>query len=225
MASFPGRLSAIQKKVLEAFFARESGFFLTGGGALVGFHLAHRTTDDLDLFTTDDGAFARSRFVLQSVAESLNANVSTRLEAPGFRRVVLATATEAVVVDLVLERVPQIHPTKDVVEGIRVDAADEVLANKLTTLVGRSEERDLVDVMALERAGFRIEDALPLALQKDGGCTPATLAWLLSEIAIPDNTPLPAGVQPAELREWIHGLVARLRRLAFPGDRKVETGE
>lgn len=73
-------------------------------------------------------------------------------------------------------------------------------------------------------AGLRVEDALPLALQKDGGCTPATLAWLLSEIEIPDNTPLPAGVTPAELRQWLHGLVVRLRQLAFPGDGKAESG-
>ena len=38
---------------------------------------------------------------------------------------------------------------------IRVDPPDEILVNKLTTLVGRAEERDLVDVYFLERAGFQ----------------------------------------------------------------------
>ena len=47
-----GRLSALQDAVLEAFFATERGFFLSGGGALVGFHLQHRETTDLDLFTS-----------------------------------------------------------------------------------------------------------------------------------------------------------------------------
>ena len=41
----------MQKEALSAFFEREREFFLTGGAALVGFHLRHRTTTDLDLFT------------------------------------------------------------------------------------------------------------------------------------------------------------------------------
>jgi nucleotidyltransferase AbiEii toxin of type IV toxin-antitoxin system len=46
----------------------------------------------------------------------------------------------------------------------------EILANKLTAIVGRAEKRDLIDVMLLERAGYSIEAALPAALAKDGGC-------------------------------------------------------
>jgi hypothetical protein len=71
--------------------------------------------------------------------------------------------------------------------------------------------------MCLERAGLRVEDALPNALRKDGGCTPATLAWLLSELAIPDGIMLPAGISAAELREYVSTLIVRLRRAALPG--------
>jgi len=50
MDSFRG-LSPLQIDVLREFFTREQRFVLTGGGALVGFHLQHRSSDDLDLFT------------------------------------------------------------------------------------------------------------------------------------------------------------------------------
>lgn len=96
----------------------------------------------------------------------------------------------------------QLHPDKLERGHIVVDPADEILANKLTAIVGRAEERDLIDVMLLERAGYPVEAALPAALAKDGGCTPATLAWLLSEVKIPDGIELPAGVPPAELRVY-----------------------
>jgi hypothetical protein len=100
---------------------------------------------------------------------------------------------------------------------VLVDPPDEILANKLTALVGRQEERDLVDVMFLERkAALRVEDFLAAALAKDGGCTPATLAWLLSELRIPDNAMLPAGITGPTLRAYAAELVVRLRRLAFP---------
>ena len=54
MASSPDRLSALQYDVLSAFFrAAPVGWFLTGGAALAGFWLKHRTTEDLDLFATE----------------------------------------------------------------------------------------------------------------------------------------------------------------------------
>jgi hypothetical protein len=70
--------------------------------------------------------------------------------------------------------------------------------------------------MLLERAGYPVEAALPAALAKDGGCTPATLAWLLSEVEVPDGIELPAGVPPAELRVHLGDRVRRLRVLAAP---------
>ena len=73
-----------------------------------------------------------------------------------------------------------------------------------------------MDVMFLERNGQRVEDALAPALAKDGGCTPATLAWLLSQIEIPDGIELPANVPPQELRSFVADLVVRLRRAALP---------
>lgn len=49
------------------------------------------------------------------------------------------------------------------------------------------------------------------------GCTPATLAWLLDQVVIPEGLLLPGGASAGELREWIGGLVQRLRRQAHPG--------
>jgi hypothetical protein len=200
----PSRLGAFQVGVLQAFFRRESGFFLTGGGALAGFHLGHRETSDLDLFTTDDAAFERGRHALADLAVELGADLEVRQDAPGFRRFVLSRGEDTLIVDLVRERSFQLHETKEHRDGILVDPADEILANKLTAIVGRA------------RAGLRVEDALAAAQEKDGGCTPATLAWLLSEVVIPDGTALPAAVPPGELRDWLAGLIKRLRRRALP---------
>ena len=216
VSSAPSKLTALQRDVLEAFFQRERGFFLTGGAALAGFHLGHRTTDDLDLFTLQQAAFERSRFVLADVAAAISAQLDVRQDAPGFRRVVLSRGDEGLVVDLVKDVSAQLHPDKLERDHIVVDPADEILANKLTAIVGRAEKRDLIDVMLLERAGYSIEAALPAALAKDGGCTPATLAWLLSEVKIPDGIELPAGVAPAELRAYLAELIRRLLVLAAP---------
>ncbi|HMB26872.1 MAG TPA: nucleotidyl transferase AbiEii/AbiGii toxin family protein [Blastocatellia bacterium] len=74
-----------------------------------------------------------------------------------------------------------------VISGIRVDPPEEILANKLCTLLERAEIRDLVDVRALEMAGCRVEDALPFAALKDTGLTPAQLGWVLNQIGLGDD--------------------------------------
>lgn len=216
MASLPGsKLSSLQLEVLAGFFERERGFFLTGGAALA-FHIGHRKTDDLDLFTTDDQAFERGRFVLADVASALGGELAVRQDAPRFKRFLMTRADEGLVIDIVRDSSQQLHVDKPERDGIRIDSPDEILANKLTALVGRAEERDLIDVLFLERAGYSVESALPTAIAKDGGCTPATLAWLLSEIEIPDGIVLPADVTPAELRSYVAALIVRLRRAALP---------
>jgi hypothetical protein len=214
--SSPNKLSALQRAVLEGFFRYESRFFLTGGAALAGFYLHHRSTLDLDLFTLDPEAFAVGRRALDAAAADLGATITVRQHAPGFERLVVARADEAVVVDLVFERVVQTAGPKRRIGTIAVDPVEEILANKLTTVLSRAEERDLVDLLWLERQGLRIEGALAAALAKDGGCTPAALAWVLSDVTIPDDAALPGGVTGAELRAFVSELIVRLRRAAYP---------
>src|SRR3989338_10466840 len=55
-SSRPEILTSLQRTVLDAVFAEEvfaRSFYLTGGTALSAFHLFHRYSDDLDLFTND----------------------------------------------------------------------------------------------------------------------------------------------------------------------------
>jgi hypothetical protein len=216
MASSSDRLTRLQRSLLEAFFRAESRFFLTGGAALAGFYLHHRQTLDLDLFTLDPAAFETGRRALDAAAAELGATVAVRQHAPGFERYVVTGGGESVVVDLVLERVPQTSGAKHLVGSIAIDPLEEIFINKVTTILSRAEERDLVDLLFLERHGLKIENALRPALEKDGGCTPAALAWVLAEVSIPDGIELPGGVSGAELRRFVADLVVRLRRAAFP---------
>ena len=97
-----------------------------------------------------------------------------------------------------------------------MDPPEEILANKLCTLLSRSEIRDLVDVRALELAGYRVEDAIAAAAAKDSGLTPAQLGWVLSEMKIGKDTSPPGEVSVEELNLYLKDLSARLARMAFP---------
>ena len=91
-------------------------------------------------------------------------------------------------------------------------------ASTLEQVFSKSEVRDLVDVLALERSGLRIEDALGPASTKDGGLTPAQLACVLSEVEVGADARIPGGITVGELREFLEQLVQRLTRLAYPGE-------
>ena len=215
VCSMKNTLNNLQNDFLREFFSRENHFYLTGGAALAGFYFGHRKTEDLDLFTLEneiENGFA----IVREVAQTLSAKVESIQTSPDFRRLLVKRGDEAVVVDLIREYVFQLEREKREINGIRIDSPEEIMANKLCTLLSRAEIRDLVDVRELEKAGFDLEDALAAAQKKDTGLSPGQLAWILDQIKLGDNL-IPTGSLPvAELREYLIDLTSRLKRLAFP---------
>lgn len=209
-------LTPLQQKLATEFFARESRFVLTGGAALAGFVLGHRATHDLDLFTADpildDGESA-----LRQATQAVGGSIERIVTAPDVRRFLVKEGGASVLVDLAQDRTPHSELAPAKFGAIIVAPAQEILANKLCTLLSRSEPRDLVDVLALEKAGFKIEDAVALAARKDAGFTPAQLSWVLSQTTIGDDAEVPGGLTPAALRAFLQELQSRLGRLAWPG--------
>ena len=208
-------LDSFQTELLAKFFARESSYFLTGGAALAGFYLGHRKTDDLDLFTLND-EIQLGFEILRLVGKEIGAKIEPIQTAPDFRRVLVSRAEDAVVVDLVREYVYQVDENKRVINGIRVDSPEEIFANKLATLLSRSEIRDLVDIYELEKSGFALEPALEVAAKKDGGLSAGQLAWVLASIKLADSAELPGDVSVDEMREYLKDLVLRLQQIAVP---------
>ena len=153
---------------------------------------------------------------MTATARGMRASIEALQTAPDFRRYLLRRGEETLVVDLVRDLVPQLYSEKQVIGGIRVDPPEEILANKLCTLLSRAEIRDLVDVRALEQAGFPVERYFKAASQKDGGLTPGQLAWVLSEIRIGEDAQPPGGVSASELRDYLQDLRARLAQMALP---------
>ena len=152
----------------------------------------------------------------------MGANLESIQTSPDFRRYILTLESEAIVIDLIRERVAQIVADKPVIGIVSVDPPEEILANKLCALLGRAEIRDLVDVRALEISGYPMESALPAAALKDAGLTPGQLSWVLSQITLGDDLVPPGGISVEELRKYLNGLIARLSRLAFPKESEME---
>lgn len=215
-------LTALQARVLKILAGIEPPWTLTGDAALVGFHLHHRGTRDLDLFWRGQDRLGvwRDEAVRRLVAAGLR--VEPLHSSESFQRLSAADGRETVILDLVAEPVAAVEPALEVAHGrarIRVDTAHEILVNKLCTLLGRAEFRDLVDVSALLARGGDLARALGDAPQKDGGFSALTLAWLLRGLPL-KTMATEAGAAPAEAMEverFRDELVARLTAAARPG--------
>jgi hypothetical protein len=208
----------LKRDFLNAFFAKERRFFLTGGSALGLFYLDHRRSYDLDFFTPENLDWLEVDGLARLCASEIQTEIHLLREAPTFRRYQLRRDDQNEIVDFVIDLSPQIDPLKCWVGNIYVDTLREITANKLTTLLSRCELKDIVDLYFLEQGGLRIEDVWADALQKDGGLDAGMIALLLDSVdltALPDFMIKPLSLP--DLRDYIDNLKKRMAILALPG--------
>jgi hypothetical protein len=96
-----------------------------------------------------------------------------------------------------------------------LDTLREIAANKICTLLSRSEIKDLLDLQALIEGGADLDRAFADAEKKEAGADPATLAWILSELSVGPSAILPGGADATRLVAFRDTLVPRLRAMAF----------
>ena len=206
-------LDPFQEEVLEAFFARESGFFLTGGAALAGYHIHHRETKSLQLRTVEDRVRVGEAALLE-VAIDIGAKIQ-RLEAPeAFGKFLLRREDDSLVVNIAQDLCPQVQPEKTVIGEIKVDRPKEITAKILSSLRTHFGLGELVDLRALEIAGYAVEDHLEAAAHRDPEVTPAELVRALSEFEFGDDEQPPGDISASDLRSYVAVLVLRLTSLA-----------
>lgn len=213
LSSFDARVVSTEVLALLRACQERVPCALGGGAALSGAHLGHRLSRDVDLVcrrTEDVRALIRE---LPEIAARTRTKIDLVRDAGTFLRASVTTATGSLELDAVYESTPALAPA-DSLEGITLESLPDMRASKLTCLLSRSEPRDLVDLYFLDRAGYKPEADLGLALQKDAGMDPGVLAWLLGQFPL---APLPTMLEvlmPDELRDFRDSLRERFRALA-----------
>lgn len=214
-------LSPLQREVLQVLAAVRPPWTLTGGAALAGFHLLHRTTRDLDLFWHGRATLDAEGDECRRLLEASGLQVEVLQRTPSFQRLRAARSGDAVVVDLVAEPVTNTRAPMTLRIGeqtVQVDAPAEILANKLGCLLHRAELRDLIDIRALLATGLDLGAALAEAGRKDGGFSPLMVAHLLVDFPVERQaTQLGLGEsQRGELEGFRRELAARIAAAARP---------
>jgi hypothetical protein len=215
-AGFDPRIVGPRELAFLQAVQRVAPFHLGGGAALAGVHLRHRLSADADLFVHARDAHRDLVRALPDIGAANGTPVSILRDGGAFVRARLQLSTESIALDVVYEAVPDLEPPPPPIDGIVVESLVDLRANKLTCIMSRSEPRDLVDLLFLDRVGYAPELDLPLALRKDAGVDPGVIAWLLGQFPV---EPLPVMLVPldiADLRAFRDGLRERFRQLSVP---------
>lgn len=193
---------------------RRSPCHLGGGCALSALYLSHRLSADIDLFFKDSVGLRTLAGALPEVARECGQEIRIVRDAGTFVRAVVRGPGRDMELDLVFEGSKDIEPA-DPVEEVITKSLVDLRASKLTCILSRSEPRDLVDLLFLDRAGYPPESDLAHALRKDAGMDPGVLAWLLGQFP---TSPLPVMLEPLseeDLARFRDDLSERLRKLAM----------
>ena len=138
-----GELYALQDRVLSVVFSEETPFYLTGGTALHRFYCNVRYSDDLDFFMNGQSFFYDE---VKEIVYRLKKRfeIETVINAKDFVRIKIGQLQ----IDFVNDRVYKYGVSNKICD-CAVDNVFNILANKLTAVLGRDEEKDVFDIVSI----------------------------------------------------------------------------
>ncbi len=116
-------------------------FFLTGGTALSVFYLHHRTSEDLEMFSVDRVELSEISFWIRNVWQADHTIVRATLQ---FLSVLIKDVKVDFVIDALSEKGERARASFGE-KSIMIDTLGNIAANKLCTIVSRTEPKDFVD--------------------------------------------------------------------------------
>ncbi len=181
-------LYPFQDKVLHVLDELGTGFYLTGGTAASRGYLNHRFSDDLDLFVNDDDRFGLwAERAIQALAHHRDWHSDVLQREERFVRLVLLQEDITLKIEMAND-VPA-HMGEILAHPVlgRLDSPENILANKITALIGREEAKDLADIWGFCcQMDLPIADAIEGAQSKAAGVFPADLARVLFSVTHAD---------------------------------------
>ena len=159
----------------------DNDFFLTGGTALAVFYLHHRTSNDLDLFTTQHVDLSEIDFTVKTLWQK---NYRKLRDSQTFLSLLLQNVKVDFAIDplSINETRPRYQLEPDVY--LQIDSISNILSNKLTALASRTEPKDFVDFYHLCKSfeATRFEVVYEAARKKDAIFDdPPTVAYQIEE--------------------------------------------
>lgn len=171
----------IQKTIFNAFSKTDfcKNFYFTGGTALSVFYFQHRESEDLDFFSESDFDPDLAIKFMEDMALKLNA----KLRSTFHERVKifeLVDDNNQLIIKVDFGYYPHHRLKKGLVfEEVEVDSLEDIGANKLHTILQRTQVKDFVDLHFLLKK-YTIWDLLHFSQTKFG--MEIDLIWLASSL-------------------------------------------
>lgn len=141
----------IQKTIFDCFSKTSfcNNFYFTGGTALSIFYFQHRESEDLDFFSESDFDADLAVEFMEEMALKLNAKLrSTFHERVKIFELVDDDNELIIKVDFGFYPHPRLKKGM-VVGGVEIDSLEDIGANKLHTILQRTQVKDFVDLYFL----------------------------------------------------------------------------
>lgn len=161
------RLYLLQDKFLSWFHTLNYPFYLTGGTALGRFYLNHRFSEDLDFFVNNDPDYTSYiGEVKNKITSQFSVNIDQSLFDEDYTRFFIWEDDLSLKIELIND-VPYYAGKPEIYRYGTVDNPLNILANKLTSIVGRDEPKDMFDIIHIARMyAFNWQDIFHHAKQK-----------------------------------------------------------
>lgn len=161
------RLYLLQDKFLSWFHTLNYPFYLTGGTALGRFYLNHRFSEDLDFFVNNDPDYTSYiGEVKNKITSQFYVNIDQSLFDKDYTRFFIWEDDLSLKIELIND-VPYYAGKPEIYRYGTVDNPLNILANKLTSIVGRDEPKDMFDIIHIARMyAFNWQDIFHHAKQK-----------------------------------------------------------
>jgi len=138
-------LTAEQKMLLKQFStsALRDLYYLTGGTALAAFHLQHRYSEDLDLFTENEVPVEQVMAFVKSLPGLIHADYEHKFD----RRIFLLRFEHQAAFKVEFTGYPfrRLEPGV-VIDGVVIDSVRDIVANKLAAMTERRDAKDFADI-------------------------------------------------------------------------------
>ena len=154
------KLYKLQDKFLTWWRTLGIPFYLTGGTALGRFYLNHRYSEDLDFFTNNDPNYqAHLKQFKSRLGEVFEIDTQNTLYTEDYTRLFIHDKTPSsqpdppalLKIELVNDVEYRFGKPLPYQYGL-IDTPANILANKLTTIVGRDEPKDVFDIVQIARS-------------------------------------------------------------------------
>lgn len=162
-----------QIKLLKLFFNTPFGkpFFLTGGTALAAFYLAHRESQDLDLFSLKAFDNLTLRTTMEEIAQKTGSKMTLHIRSQTYNEIFLENKKEGwqQKIDIIQEQ--PIHFVEIThIERVAVDSLVNIATNKILAVYGRLEVKDYIDLFVIfTQTELSFDEMFTLAKKKDAG--------------------------------------------------------